>query len=402
MAHDVTMPRLGPDMDEGTLVEWMTSVGDSVAEGDVIALIETDKSEVELTARVSGVITSLDAVPGDAVPVGTPIAIIDDGSPAASDQVTDALHEVPAPPTRSGRTVPPPPAPADRSAIEAATPGSSQLSPLIRRMLETNGLQRSDVTGTGPGGRITREDVERHLASSASTEPTAAPTGHTPRAGTRQGLSRAQVAAARRLAMAKATIPEFAVTRVMPVDRALDLVAEMRAQGHRCTFNDVVIRAVARALVAHPDLNSSFDDDAILLHPTIDVSMAIATPSGILTPVIPTTNRLALRALAEATAALVERGRAGRLRPDDLAAGTITISNLGMFGATRFVPIINPPHVAIVGVGAVEPRIVPRPTAFDVVKAVELTVVADHRAVDGVAVARFLADVDLALQEPDG
>ncbi len=418
------MPRLGPDMDEGTLIEWNMSVDDEVQEGAVLATIESDKSEVELESRWHAMVAELVVEPGTVVPVGGVIAVLykpgtdpgplgtsgSAGSAAATGSASASVAPADTQPSQqqsSPRTEPPSPGPAAGKASGARR----QLSPMVRRLLKESGLSANDVTGTGPGGKIQRSDVEAAIASQAaapedadavdSTEVPAAQQPASPEPGNQSGnprrfvLSKVEKTGGRRMVESRSTIPDFAISRRIDMSAALATKKSLSDRGTPVSVNDMLVFATTRALVEHPRINGVFEGDAVVARASVDIALAISTPDGLLAAVLPQCQQLSLTEIGAKTRELVERVRIGKLRPDDLDQGSFTVSNLGMYGVDRFQPIINPPHVAIMGVGRIADQLVLNSLGVPMaVPMIELTVVGDHRAVDGVALALFLASLE--------
>jgi len=286
-------------------------------------------------------------------------------------------------------------------------------SPLARRLAQEHQLDLTRIQGRGPGGRVVRDDVEAALqAGSAAVEtaPVPPPAVETPLAasaapagGTERPLSRIQLTAARRLSESKQNAPHFYLTMEVDMAEALKLRTTLNEQAEgsvKISVNDLVVKASAWALQRHPGINSSYRDGKLLLHDRINISVAIATDDGLVSPVVPDVDRKSLGQIARETRALVERARAAKLRSEDYAEGTFTISNLGMFDIETFIAIINPPQAAILAVGSVRQVPVVRDGQLVVGEIMKITLSADHRATDGAAGARFLADLRRALEKP--
>ena len=387
MPTTVAMPALSPTMTEGTLARWLVKEGDSVAAGDVIAEVETDKAAMELEPADGGLVGRLLVAEGtEGVPVNQPIAVLlGDGEDAAA---LDGFRPAPAGsgPEAAPETPAPPPA-AER--IFA--------SPLARRMAERAGLDLAALRGTGPRGRVVRADVEAALsegppqAADEAPPPVAAPPAG---AGEIVPHTNMRKTIARRLSESKRTVPHFYLT----VDCEIDLLlatrrkfAERGGAGRGISVNDFVIRAAALALREIPDANASWSDDGIVRYGSVDVSVAVATGGGLIAPVVRNADRKGLGEISAEMKDLAARARSGGLRPEEYRGGTFSISNLGMFGVREFSAIVNPPQAAILAVGAGEPRPVVRDGALDVATVMTCTLSCDHRAVDGAVGARLLA-----------
>ncbi len=418
------MPRLGPDMDEGTLIEWNMSVDDEVQEGAVLATIESDKSEVELESRWHAMVAELVVEPGTVVPVGGVIAVLykpgtDPGPLGAIDSANPATSAPSAGSSSaqsSAETAPQSPpggAPATSKAIGTRRP----LSPMVRRLLKESGLSADEVTGTGPGGKIQRSDVEAVIAAQSdalkdsgtvgfdataadqsSTDPSpAASTGPGSQSGDphRFVLTKVEKTGGRRMVESRSTIPDFAISRRIDMSAALATKKALADRGTPVSLNDMILFATTRALVEYPRINGVFEGEAVVAQAAVDLAMAIATPDGLIAAVLPQCQQLSLVEIGSKSRELVERVRVAKLRPEDLGQGSFTVSNLGMYGVDRFQPIINPPHVAIMGVGRITDQLVLNSLGVPMaVPMIELTVVGDHRAVDGVALALFLASLE--------
>ncbi len=406
MPTTVAMPALSPTMTEGTLARWLVKEGDSVAAGDVIAEVETDKAAMELEAADGGLVGRLLVAEGtEGVPVNQPIAVLlGDGEDAAA---LDGFRPAPAEPgpEAAPETPPPPAAAASADAPRRGGPeGAAErifASPLARRMAERAGLDLAALRGTGPRGRIVRADVEAALsegspqaAPAAADE--AAPPVAAPPAGAGEIVPHTNMrkTIARRLSESKRTVPHFYLTVDCGIDRLLAArrkFAERGGAGRGISVNDFVIRAAALALRETPDANASWSDDGIVRYGSVDVSVAVATGGGLIAPVVRNADRKGLGEISAEMKDLAARARSGGLRPEEYRGGTFTISNLGMFGVREFSAIVNPPQAAILAVGAGEPRPVVRDGALDVATVMTCTLSCDHRVVDGAVGARLLA-----------
>jgi pyruvate dehydrogenase E2 component (dihydrolipoamide acetyltransferase) len=383
---DVLMPRLADAMVEGTIVAWLVAHGDVVARGQEIVEIETDKGSMAYEADFDGVL-SIVLAEGATAAVGEVICTI--GAPG----------EAPSAP-------PPPPPPASSAPVAAAAAaedgarlrgGPLPASPVARRLAARLGVDLASVAGTGPRGRILKADV-----AAAAHEPLSAGESSERGEGAVEAPSRLQAAVARRVSEAKSSAPDFTVEIEIDMTEALALRARMHEVADPPpSVNDMVVRACALALRGHPRVNGSYDGDVYRLHSRVNVGVAVAGDDSLLVPVIRDADTKTLTAIAAEARMLAERARAGGLTPPEMSGGTFTVSNLGMFGVTRFTAILNPPEAAILAVGAVTRRLVPgvddRPVARSLMAAV---LTCDHRIVNGADGARFLADVRSALEAP--
>ncbi|MEO0996897.1 MAG: dihydrolipoamide acetyltransferase family protein [Pseudomonadota bacterium] len=390
--HAVAIPKWGIEMVEGTVASWLSGEGDQVDKGDEICEIESDKIVNALEAPAGGVLARIVVADGETCKVGTLIGVI---APADTDAAAiDAFVEAYEVPEHSGdkdddTAAATAPARADSAPAASADGSRRRVSPVIRRLAGELGVDLDTVTGSGRNGRITREDVERAAGGAPAAEPATAPGDNPVTVSALTSLSRT---AARRLVEAKRTVPHF----YLNVDVELDALLAARAglsesAGTRITVNDLLLAATARALMAVPEVNARLLDDEIHQFRHADIAIAVATDRGLLTPVLRRADTLSPAELAAASKTLIERTQAGELKHGDLDGGTFTVSNLGMFGVTRFDAIVNPPQVAILALGEARPRPVVRDGAVTTATVMAATLSCDHRVVDGALGARFLA-----------
>ncbi len=429
MPINILMPALSPTMTEGNLARWLKQPGDAVKAGEPICEIETDKATMEVEAVDEGVLeTILVAAGSQAVKVNTPIAVL-----RAEGESRTAPAPAPAGPVTS---VTPAAAAVPSAPVAVAVPGSGHrvvASPLARRIAAQSGLDLATVGGSGPGGRIVKVDVVSALArgpavaaapaaaaatpappAAAAPAPTPAPArpsaGPDARAWSDQvGLKYRAVAnsgmrkvIARRLTEAKQTIPHFYLTVDCALDTLLKVRAELNAKagGHKLSVNDFVVRAVALALRKVPAANAAWTDEAVLLYQQVDVSVAVATPTGLITPIVKAADTKGLAVISAEVKELAARARDGKLKPEEFQGGTITLSNLGMFGVREFAAIINPPQACLLAVGAGEQRPVVRDGALAIATMMSCTLSTDHRVVDGAVGAEFLAAFKGLIEDP--
>jgi pyruvate dehydrogenase E2 component (dihydrolipoamide acetyltransferase) len=399
MAAEVKVPRLGQGMETGTIVKWLKAEGDEVAKGEPLYELDTDKVTQEVEAEAEGVLLKI-AIPEGEVPVGTTIAFIGEAGESVPDvsgngkvEVETAAEPVAAeeaPEPKAGEP-PEPPAPVERRPGERI-----KASPLARRIARERGIDLASIRGTGPEGRIIAEDVDRAGVAPARAA-AAAPPGEVESVP----LTSIRRTIARRLTEAW-TVPVFQLQVSADMARADALVAGARELHPevRVSVTDLLTKVCASALQRHPDVNVSFTDEALLRHPSANVGIAVAAPQGLVVPVVKSAERLSLAEIAAVRADLVDRARNQKLRADDMAGGTFTISNLGMFGVEAFVAVLNPPQAAILAVGTTEDRPVARDGAVVVRPTMTMTLTVDHRAVDGAPAAQFLQTVKAMLEEP--
>jgi pyruvate dehydrogenase E2 component (dihydrolipoamide acetyltransferase) len=440
MPIDVLMPALSPTMTEGNLVKWHKKEGDSVKSGDVLAEIETDKATMEVEAVEEGTLGRIVVPEGtEGVKVNAVIALIlEEGEDKASLAGAGKAEAKPAPAAAS-------PAPAEAKAAPAASPPEKVAapapqpaanghasgerifaSPLARRLAEQQGLDLAQITGSGPQGRIVKADIEaaKGQPPAAKAVPgVAAPATAAPRpaAPAAVGASKEQVVAlagnppyteiphtamrrviARRLTEAKQTVPHFYLTVDCEIDQLLKIRTEVNAklEGGKVSVNDFVIRAVALALRKIPAANASWSDEAILQWNSIDIAVAVAIDAGLITPIVKNADQKGLAVIAAEMKDLAGRAKTGKLKLEEFQGGTISISNLGMFGIKDFAAVINPPQGCIIAVGAGEQRPVVKNGALAIATVMSLTLSADHRVVDGAVGAQFVSEVKKLLEDP--
>ena len=396
MATEVILPRLGQGMESGTIVRWLKSEGEQVARGEPLFELDTDKVTQEVEAEANGVLLKIAVAEGE-VPVGQTVAFIGDKGEA----VPETTEAAPSPtPIEAERTSEPEPAAPLEAPEPSTTNGRIKASPLARRLARERGIDLATLRGTGPEGRIVAEDVERGEAG-APPAPTSAAVPVPAGDAQQVPLTNIRKTIARRLTEAW-QIPVFQLQAAADMTRVNDLVAKLRERDPdvRLTVTDVLAKVCAQALMRHREVNAEFTEDAILLHPSANVGLAVAAPQGLVVPVIRSAERLSLTEIAGVRADLVGRARDNKLRAEDLEGGTFTISNLGMFAVQSFTAVLNPPQAAIVAVGATEDRVVPAEGGTAVRPMVTLTGTFDHRAVDGAPAAAFLQTLRESLEDP--
>jgi pyruvate dehydrogenase E2 component (dihydrolipoamide acetyltransferase) len=412
----VTMPKWGIEMQEGTITGWSVEPGRTVAKGDALLDVETEKIVNAVESPAGGVLRRVLAAVGETHPVGALIAVLAD--PGVDDAAIDAFvrdfrpvdasfdHEggtsvdtTAAPATPAG---PPPVAPVAGSAAEAD--GEARVSPIARRVAEKLGVDLSKVTGTGRNGRISKEDVEAYAArgqpggtgspprSAVGTAGAAAPGASVAaEPASRERLTSMRATIARRLGESKRDIPHYRLVAELDVDGLVAHRSALVAAGRQVSVNDLLLVAVARALARHPRLNAQYVGEELLQFGTVDLAVAVATPGGLVTPIVRGAESLPVERLAATVRDLAERARTGKLAREEITGGTFTVSNLGMHGVRQFDAIINPPQVAILAVGAVEARPVVRDGELAVGQRCTVTLSCDHRVVDGAVAGEFLA-----------
>ena len=431
---EVTMPRLSDTMSEGSVGRWLKKPGDHVEKDEVIAEIETDKATMELVAFESGTLQQILVEEGKVVPIGEVIGVIGDG-PAAAGAAKSAKAEAPATGktpetaapavTESPRVVGSPitpaasaGAPAAQAATHAAANGTNggeriKASPLARRIAEEHGLNLRDVPGTGPGGRILKANVEEFRkkgpATPTAARPTAVPTPSTPApTGTAEPMNRMRRAIARAMTESKPGVPHIYLTTEIDMGEAMKLRTQINDSGAietKLSPNDLIVKAVAKALTKFPLINASFTttpdgQPAVIRHPSINVSVAVATEDGLTAPVVRDADKKGLGAIAAEIREMAGRAREGKIKQNDLEGATFQTSNLGMFGVTEFVSIITLPQAASLAIGAVRQVPVVRDGQVVVGEIMNVTLSVDHRIADGALAAKYLQELTRLLQAP--
>lgn len=428
---EITMPRLSDTMQEGTLARWLKKPGDEIKKGDVLAEIETDKATMDLEAYDEGTLQQILVQEGETVPIGQVVAIV--GSGAAVQQplppATPSLAAARADGVDGAGTPRTPTANAPQAGMsdagksladdESSTRQGVKASPLARRLADEHGIDLGHLKGTGPGGRIVRDDIQEFLEQQAEVaapaalvapppQPAAAtqvtPAPAAPAEAEAIPFSRVQSLIARRLAEAKQTIPHFYVSTEIDMTETLAMRQVFNASagedGVKVTVNDLIVKACALALEKFPDFNSTFRDGQFYRHVHINVGFAADVPTGLVVPVIRDANIKGVRSIAREARTLIEKARANRLAPVDLEGGTFSVSNLGMMDVSEFIAVINPPQTAILAIASTRKQYVPvndQPVIRDLMT---VTLSADHRLLYGAAVARFLQEVKRLLQSP--
>jgi len=394
MPSEVKLPRLGQGMEAGTITKWLKAEGDTVEKGEPLFEIDTDKVTQEVESDYAGVLLKITLESGEA-PVGQTIAYIGAEGEQVAEAAAPKAETAPAPQPVSDTAAP-------RATVielpvsDTSNGGRIKASPLARRIARERGIDLSSLTGTGPEGRIVAEDVERGEIA-RPVAPAAIPTGEIESVP----LTNIRKTIARRLTAAWQA-PVFQLTVSADMTRANELVAGSRELNPdvRVTVTDLLAKVAAQALMRHRDVNVQYTDDALLKFPTANVGIAVAAPQGLIVPVIRSVERLSLAEVGAARTDIVGRARENKLTAQDLADGTFTISNLGMFGIEQFVAVINPPQAAILAVGATLDTPVARDGALEIRPMMTMTLTVDHRAVDGAAGADFLRTVKQFLEEP--
>ncbi|CAG4915777.1 unnamed protein product [Acidocella sp. C78] len=426
MATNILMPALSPTMTEGTLARWLKKEGETIKAGDVIAEIETDKATMEVEAVDEGVLGKILVAAGtENVAVNAPIAIlvepgenVPDNAPAAPAPKAAAAPEAPATSAPAAAPVAAP--------VEGRTGHGERVfaSPLARRMAQQAGIDLASLQGSGPNGRIVKADIDAARgkapataapapapapkaaapapAAAAPAAPITAPHDAIPHSSMRKVI-------AKRLQTAKQTIPHFYLSMDVDLDALLKLRADLNAQSpkdgpgaFKLSVNDLIIKAVAVALRRVPAANASFTEEAMIRYHDVDISVAVAIPDGLITPIIRKADQKGLAAISNEMKDLAARAKAGKLKPDEFQGGSFSISNLGMYGISSFSAIINPPQGGILAIGAGEKRPVVKGEQIAIATMMTVTLSCDHRVVDGAVGAEFLAAFKAIVEQPLG
>jgi len=427
MPINVKMPALSPTMEEGTLARWLVKEGDTVASGDLLAEIETDKATMEFEAVDEGVIARILIAEGtDNVKVGEVIAIIAVDGEQVSDAPADAAPAPVSAPAAKAEEAAPAPVAAPASApanAEASSGDRIKASPLAKRIAAAKGIDLAAVTGTGPGGRIVKSDVEdmvpgaaKPAAESVSTPAPAAAAPAPAKAAPasfetdipheKAKLSNMRKTIARRLTEAKQTIPHIYLTVDIQLDKLLKLRAELNtaleSQGVKLSVNDLLIKALAKGLIQVPKCNVSFAGDSLISYSRADVSVAVSTPAGLITPIIVGADTKAVGAISTEMKEMAGRAKEGKLQPHEYQGGTASLSNMGMFGIKHFEAVINPPQGMIMAIGAGEKRPYLVDEALGIATVMSATGSFDHRAIDGADGAQLMAAFKQLCENPLG
>lgn len=440
MAIDVCMPRLSDTMEEGKVLKWLKHVGDRVEIGDIIAEVETDKADMEMEALDEGTLIEIVVPEGGSVAVGGVLARLGTAQEASAGPTTapvttpepPASQETPAAANGSVKPEAPeppePPPPKVRELREVRVQhdrphGGDEsriiASPLVRRMAEEQGLDLSQVAGSGPGGRIIKRDLETGATIRASADRAAvvSPSSEAPPtvpqtsgSGEKLGeklepFSRMRATIAKRMSESMREAPHFYLTAEINMSEAVRLRTSLKASDRvtaDVTYTHLIMKAAAVALNRHPRVNASFAGDARAYKDEINIGLAVSLEDGLIVPVLHRCEQLSLLDIAEQANVLVERARAGKPKPEDLSGGTFTLSNLGMLPIDHFTAIINQPQGAILAVGAIKERPVVRAGQVTIASTMMATLSCDHRIIDGMVGGQFLAELKNLLENPVG
>ncbi len=423
MPIELKMPALSPTMEEGTLAKWLVKEGDNVSSGDILAEIETDKATMEFEAVDEGTVLKILIPEGsDGVKVGTVIAMMGEEGETASapavpatkaepkpePEVAKAADPAPAPPAQGGGETPAAPA----APAKAADGSRIKASPLARRLAEAQGIDLSTLTGSGPNGRIVRADLGKAAggAAAAPTAPALAPQaapvdpGDIPHEAVK--LSKMRKTIARRLTESKQQIPHIYLTVDVQLDKLLKLRAELNdglaSRGVKLSVNDMLIKALALALIEVPECNVSFAGDQLIKYSRADIAVAVSIPNGLITPIVAGANDKTLSKISTEMGELAGRAKEGKLAPHEYQGGTASLSNMGMFGIKQFEAVINPPQGMIMAIGAGEKRPYVIDDSLQIATIMSATGSFDHRAIDGADGAKLMKAFKELVEKPMG
>jgi pyruvate dehydrogenase E2 component (dihydrolipoamide acetyltransferase) len=420
---EITMPKLSDTMTEGTLLRWRKKKGDTVEVGDILAEVETDKATMEMEAFEEGILTDIYVPEGGKVVVGAAIALVLKEGEKAGEKSTGpkAAPAAPAagapaarPTVSTGRPLTPR---ARAAALRAGGAGGNvnevvrvKASPLARKIADARGVRLAGLQGTGPGGRIIAFDVENAPVGGGanapvvggSSVPTILPTPIAGMSETRVPLSGMRRVIAERLLASKTQIPHFYLSIEIDAAPMMAFRKEyIEASGGKITFNDIALAAVARAAMQKPKVNAAFAGDAIIEYGSVNLSVAIAVEDGLVTPVIRDAQKLSLKEISASVKDLALRARDKKLKPEEYAGGTITVSNLGAYGIEQFCAIVNPPQAAILAVGAIVKKpVVNSRDEIEIGHRMSITLSGDHRVVDGAVAAEYMGALRKLLESP--
>lgn len=427
MPINILMPALSPTMEKGNLAKWLKKEGDKVSSGDAIAEVETDKSNLEIEAYDDGVLLKILIGEGEMAKVGAPIAFIGEkGEKVDASAVSAAAApapEAPAEAPKQAEAPAAPPAPAPKQAaptkaraeapaprIEPSTGGRLRASPLAKKMARDQGLDLGGIEGSGPQGRIVKRDIEAALESgtgraAAEAKPQAKAAPFVPPVFGRQEptampISQMRKVIGQRMGEVKPGVPHFYLTVEVEMDAAMKIREEAKALESKVSVNDIIVKAAGVALRRYPKVNVSYQGDKILQLHNADVGVAVAIEDGLITPVVKDADQKGLSVISAEVRDLADRAKRRALKPAEYTGGSITVSNLGMYGISEFIAVINPPHSAILAVGAVQEKAVVRDGQIVPRKMMSITLSGDHRAIDGAIGAEYLRELKALLEHP--
>src|SRR6266487_3457204 len=404
MATKVHMEALSPTMEEGRLVKWTKHEGDAVKSGDTLAEVETDKAVMELIARADGQLLKVLVAEGATVPVGNIVAWI--GKPGEKVDGAGSTEQGAAKPAPAAAAPKPAPAPAPGPVATATDATRVKASPLARRIAKDAGVDLKLVQGSGPGGRVIKRDVEAGAGQVKAVAPAPGSRLPTPSGAPYEDVPLSQIrkTIAKRLVASIGPIPHFFLTTEIDMERAAEareaLNKQLGEEGGKISFNDIIIKAVALALVQHRACNAWFQEDHIRYWNEVHIGMAVAIEDGLITPVIRNADLKSLRQIGAEARELAGRARNRRLKPEEYTGATFSVSNLGMFDIDQFTAVINPPESGIVAIGSVVPKPVADGDRLVVRRRLRVTMSCDHRVIDGATGAAYLKTLKQMLENP--
>jgi len=404
MAREVRLPQLGQTMEEGTIVNCLVKVGDEVKKGDVVFEIETDKATLEMESPAEGFVKYILVETDQTLPVGAPILVLGDKDEQVPHSFVDSLKAA-VPAAAAAEAAPAPPAaepaePKPTAKVEGPPTERIKASPRAKKLAEQLGVDLAAVTGTGPAGRITEQDI-KEAAATQPDKPAAAPV---PEPGLKPGaklpLNRIQKITGQKMLQSKHEIPCFYLSVKADVTDLVQLRAKLnKASDVKVAYNDFIIRAVAIGLEKFPIMTGQLAGDTIRLAEAIGVGLAISVPGGLVAPIVKDVNKKDVRQIARDTKALVEKARSNKLAPEDLEGGCITVTNLGAFEIESFIPIVVPGQCSILGIGQISETCVPRDGNIMVRKLMSMVLSIDHKVTNGAYAAQFLDYVRKLLED---
>jgi pyruvate dehydrogenase E2 component (dihydrolipoamide acetyltransferase) len=405
MAETINMPKLGFDMAEGLLVRWVKQVGETINKGDVLAEIETDKATVEVESSASGVVLQLIAEQGTMVPVNAPIAVVGQAGEVVSEQSSVSSKKVAD--EKPAHQTQPAPAPVAQASAPADD-GLVKASPLARKIARDNNINLANLQGTGPGGRVVKQDVEAALSSGQTSKVESRPSSvYTTRITSYEDetvqLTKLRQAIARRMTESKTSVPHFYVTHEYKMDAVMALrkqINEYLPDDEKLSVNDFIVKAAALTLREFPNLNASFAGDKVVRHGAVNVGVAVAVENGLLTIAHKDTDQKPMRQLSNEIKAMVARARDGKVKPDDIEGSTFSISNLGMYDVENFIAIVNPPEASILAVGSAREVPVVENGEIKPGWRMKATISVDHRVSNGAEAAQFMQKLAEFLENP--
>ncbi|MGB2863898.1 MAG: dihydrolipoamide acetyltransferase family protein [Sedimentisphaerales bacterium] len=402
MAKEVRLPQLGQTMEEGTVVNCLVNVGDEVKKGDVIFEIETDKATLEMESPAEGFVKHILAKIDETLPVGAPVLVLGAEDEDVPQSFVDSLTgAAPAPPEAAPAAEAAPVAEAAKAEPEPAKPaGRIMASPRTKKLAADLGVDLATVTGTGPAGKITEQDVQKAASAKPSESAATAAPAVEVKAGQTIPLNRLQRITAEKMLKSKREIPCFYLTVKADITDLVELRTRLNETGDvKLSYNDFLLKAVATGLEKYPIMTGQLAGEEIRLAETIGIGLAISVPDGLVAPIVKDVNKKDVRQIALDSQALIERARSNKLAPTDVEGGCITVSNLGAFGIDNFIPIVVPGQCSILGIGQITDTCVPDNGNIMIRKLMNMTLSIDHKVANGAYAAQFLDFVRKQLED---